>query len=196
MPLLSYQKLAVSQIKKHKKGTIFIPTGGGKTYVFMTDAKNRIQESDSPLTIVVVAPRILLSEQLASEFQKFLKDEEISITHVHSGHKNGTTKPHVIATYDAAIKALCRQAQYRKHAHGQCDRHRYDLRHHDGRAAQHPLGRVKPDTQRLSHPDDLWDLGGARWFGRYGRRDGHGDFIRYHRRRYGALFEQVPPWNS
>lgn len=106
MPLLSYQKLAVSQIKKHKKGTIFIPTGGGKTYVFMTDAKNRIQESDSPLTIVVVAPRILLSEQLASEFQKFLKDEEISITHVHSGHKNGTTKPHVIATYDAAIKAL------------------------------------------------------------------------------------------
>jgi len=106
MKLLDYQKRAVDIIKEHKKGTIYIPTGGGKTVVFMSDAKNRIQESDSFLTIVVVAPRIILAEQLASEFKDFLKDEDISITHVHSGHKGGTTNPEKIARNDAIVKNL------------------------------------------------------------------------------------------
>jgi superfamily II DNA or RNA helicase len=106
MKLLDYQQRAVNIIKYHKKGTVYIPTGGGKTVVFMSDAKDRIKNSDSLLTIVVVAPRIILAEQLASEFKEFLKGEDISITHVHSGHKGGTTNPEKIARNDNLVKNL------------------------------------------------------------------------------------------
>ena len=49
--------------------------------------------SDSlPKTIVVVAPRILLANQLSSEFLEFITDVEV--IHVHSGetHHKSTTK--------------------------------------------------------------------------------------------------------
>lgn len=102
--LYSYQQRAIEEISNHNKGLITIPTGGGKTYVFMSDAKNRIQSTDKLLTFVIVAPRILLAEQLADEFNTFLCDEEIYITHVHSG-ENGTTNLKEIAVHSHLAQA-------------------------------------------------------------------------------------------
>jgi superfamily II DNA or RNA helicase len=108
MQLLDYQQRALSEISKHSKGKVLIPTGGGKTVVMMQDAKNRIAASDVPLTIVVVAPRILLANQLSDEFEQYLKSEEICIAHVHSGetHHFSSTQSHKIAAHNAVAKAL------------------------------------------------------------------------------------------
>lgn len=46
-------------------------------------------------TIVIVAPRILLAEQLSSEFLEHITDPMVRVLHVHSGetHHESTTKP-------------------------------------------------------------------------------------------------------
>jgi len=108
MQLLDYQQRALNEISKHSKGKVLIPTGGGKTVVMMQDAKNRIDASNVPLTIVIVAPRILLANQLSNEFEQYLKSEEICIAHVHSGetHHFSSTQSHKIAAHNAVAKAL------------------------------------------------------------------------------------------
>ncbi len=76
------------------KGQIIVPTGGGKTLCMIKDAERILFNlgSGSNKTIVVVAPRILLAEQLSTEFLKVLKN--VSVLHVHSGETNhqSTTK--------------------------------------------------------------------------------------------------------
>lgn len=98
LTLLPYQERAISELKWHNKGCVYIPTGGGKTVVMMEDLKNRLQQSTKPQVVVIVAPRILLAGQLCSEFEEYLKDLDIQITHVHSGetHYFSTTKPQLI----------------------------------------------------------------------------------------------------
>ena len=76
MPLRPHQTDALDAMAKHNKGQIIVPTGGGKTMCMIEDAKRGG-------TIVVVAPRILLAEQLSSEFLEVLDD--VSVMHVHSG---------------------------------------------------------------------------------------------------------------
>ena len=49
------------------KGQIIVPTGGGKTMCMIEDVKRQFKSPVSK-TIVVVAPRILLANQLCSEF--------------------------------------------------------------------------------------------------------------------------------
>lgn len=89
--LRPYQIKALDTLKSNNKGICVLPTGSGKTLIFMEDIKRRIQETDIPLSIVVVAPKILLSSQLLSEFQNHLKDvKNIFYTEVHSGEE-GTT---------------------------------------------------------------------------------------------------------
>ena len=79
------------------------PTGGGKTNVGIFDA---IQEflSETPQTIVVVAPRILLAEQLSSEYLEFITNARV--LHVHSGetHHFSSTRPNVIRTWVEATQ--------------------------------------------------------------------------------------------
>ena len=58
-------------MQKHNRGQIVIPTGGGKTICMIEDAKQEFT-SDNPKTIVVVAPRILLANQLCSEFLELI----------------------------------------------------------------------------------------------------------------------------
>ena len=50
------------------KGQIIVPTGGGKTLCMIKDTIEEFNGNSDPKTIVVVAPRILLAEQLSEEF--------------------------------------------------------------------------------------------------------------------------------
>ncbi len=104
--LLSYQQRALAAVQKAIKGSVYIPTGGGKTVVMMEDARQRILNALEPMTFVVVAPRILLANQLCSEFETYLKGLNVAFMHVHSGetHHLSSTKPEVIAEFnDTAI---------------------------------------------------------------------------------------------
>ena len=76
MPLRPHQTDALDAMANHTKGQIIVPTGGGKTMCMIEDAKRGG-------TTVVVAPRILLAEQLSSEFLEVHND--VSVMHVHSG---------------------------------------------------------------------------------------------------------------
>ena len=82
-------------MQQHDKGQIIVPTGGGKTLNMIMDTLRQFQ-SQTPQTIVVVAPRILLAEQLSSEFLEFIVNAEV--LHVHSGetHHESTTNPDTI----------------------------------------------------------------------------------------------------
>ncbi len=76
MPLRPHQTDALDAMANHNKGQIIVPTGGGKTMCMIEDAKRGG-------TTVVVAPRILLAEQLSSEFLEQI--DNVSVMHVHSG---------------------------------------------------------------------------------------------------------------
>jgi predicted helicase len=90
--LRPHQTRSTDAMQKYDKGQVIVPTGGGKTLKMIYDALRELQ-SETPQTIVVVAPRILLAEQLSSEFLEHIVDVEVM--HVHSGetHHYSTTKP-------------------------------------------------------------------------------------------------------
>ena len=91
MPLRPHQKDALDAMAKYPKGQVIVPTGGGKTMCMIEDAK-RVFHTQEIATIVVVAPRILLAQQLCSEFMEQIDD--VHVLHVHSGETeyNSTTK--------------------------------------------------------------------------------------------------------
>ena len=92
MELRDHQKDIIQLMTTETKGKILVPTGGGKTLCMIQDAKWRFTMPISQ-TIVVVAPRILLANQLCSEFLEHIDNTEV--LHVHSGdtHHFKTTKP-------------------------------------------------------------------------------------------------------
>ena len=96
--LRPHQREACDAMLKHNRGQIIVPTGGGKTMCMIQDAIDTIDRLDIS-TIVVVAPRILLAEQLCSEFLEHINIEDVEILHVHSGE----TK-HLSTTKVAAIE--------------------------------------------------------------------------------------------
>ena len=85
-------------MQKHDKGQVIIPTGGGKTICMIEDAKRQF-DADGSTTIVVVAPRILLAEQLCKEFLELI--DNAAVYHVHSGETEhfSSTKPALIANW-------------------------------------------------------------------------------------------------
>ena len=91
MQLRPHQNKALEAMARHYKGQIIVPTGGGKTLIAIKDVIRRLNGLTDP-TFVVVAPRILLAEQLSSEFLEEI--ENVSVMHVHSGetHHYSTTK--------------------------------------------------------------------------------------------------------
>jgi predicted helicase len=106
MQLYPYQQRALNAIQKAIKGTCYLPTGAGKTVVMMEDTKQRILNALEPMTFVVVAPRILLANQLCSEFEEYLKGHNVAYMHAHSGETThqSSTRPADIAEYnDTAI---------------------------------------------------------------------------------------------
>ena len=90
--LRPHQQRALDALQQHSKGIVVFPTGGGKTNVGIFDAVEQFK-SAVPKTVVVVAPRILLAEQLSSEYLEFITNA--AVLHVHSGetHHFSTTKP-------------------------------------------------------------------------------------------------------
>ena len=93
--LRPHQTEALESMRVNSKGIVVIPTGGGKTILFITDCIEQLKKNKNQ-TIVVVAPRILLSEQLCDEFLSFI--DNVSVLHVHSGKVNhfSTTNPDTI----------------------------------------------------------------------------------------------------
>ena len=99
MKLRSHQIQALASMVKYDKGQIIVPTGGGKTMCMIEDAKRIFSQNSVPKTIVVVAPRILLANQLSADFLEHITD--VNVLHVHSGetHHTSTTKSEEIKTF-------------------------------------------------------------------------------------------------
>lgn len=95
LQLRPHQERGNLAMQNNSKGQLIMPTGAGKTLTMICDAMREF-ESKTAKTIVVVAPRILLAEQLSSEFLEFITNADVM--HVHSGetHHFSSTKPGAI----------------------------------------------------------------------------------------------------
>jgi len=104
--LRPHQKRIVDRMLAYDKGQIIVPTGGGKTICMIQDL---IHQHAIPVgtTSVVVAPRILLAEQLCSEFLEILNTTHTHVMHVHSGetHHYSSTKPEQIHLFANTARA-------------------------------------------------------------------------------------------
>ena len=85
MQLRPHQTEALQSMADNDLGQVIVPTGGGKTMCMIHDVIREITDRDYEQTIVVVAPRILLAEQLCSEFLEmmhefFLMSQSISVS--------------------------------------------------------------------------------------------------------------------
>ena len=86
------QQRADVAMQKYSKGQVIVPTGGGKTLNMIHDTIREFL-SQTAKTIVVVCPRILLAEQLSSEFLECITNA--AVFHVHSGETSheSSTRP-------------------------------------------------------------------------------------------------------
>ena len=96
--LRPHQQRVLDRLAAYDKGQVIVPTGGGKTICMIQDTINQQNNSQSGITTVVVAPRILLAEQLCSEFMELIDGSYTHVMHVHSGetHHFSTTNPEKI----------------------------------------------------------------------------------------------------
>ena len=101
--LRPHQDRIINRMCDYDKGQIIVPTGGGKTLTMIVDTQRRHDAINNGTTTVVVAPRILLAEQLCSEF---LEHMTASVLHVHSGetHYFSTTKAKQIKLWDKYVR--------------------------------------------------------------------------------------------
>ena len=90
--LRNHQLAILNTLQQNSKGQIIVPTGGGKTICMIEDAKYQFQFNSVSKTIVVVAPRILLAQQLCADFLELI--DNVDVLHIHSGetHHTSTTK--------------------------------------------------------------------------------------------------------
>ena len=79
--LREHQLRVVNKMSTYQRGQVIVPTGGGKTICMISDAISQLSKKNQ--TIVVVAPRILLAQQLSSDFLKLV--HPVKVLHVHSG---------------------------------------------------------------------------------------------------------------
>lgn len=66
-----HQKQILDALQFNSKGIVTCPTGGGKTFAMINDSRRFLTSGN---VIVVVAPQLLLSQQLFTEFDKHLTD--------------------------------------------------------------------------------------------------------------------------
>jgi len=112
MQLRPHQQRIVDRMGSYDKGQVIVPTGGGKTMCMITDTKNRLDSINNGTTTVIVAPRILLAEQLCSEFMEVIdpnnSDPYLHVMHVHSGetHLTSTTKADKIHLFAGCARSM------------------------------------------------------------------------------------------
>jgi len=96
--LRPHQKKALNAMLAYDKGQVIIPTGGGKTMCMIHDIIENQKYIDNGSTIDVVAPRILLAEQLCKEFLEVIDTTHTHVMQVHSGDVEffSSTKPEQI----------------------------------------------------------------------------------------------------
>ena len=105
----THQKECLDATEIHPKGIICATTGAGKTLVGIGDTMREF-EKETPQTVVIVSPRILLTEQLDSEYLEHI--DNVEVLHIHSGKvKNrSTTKADIIKswwdTYSSSHKLI------------------------------------------------------------------------------------------
>jgi superfamily II DNA or RNA helicase len=112
LTLRPHQQRVLDRMLAYDKGQILVPTGGGKTLTMIVDTQRRHDAINNGTTTVVVAPRILLAEQLCSEFMEVIdehnSDPYLHVLHVHSGetHHVSTTKADKIHLYANCARTM------------------------------------------------------------------------------------------
>ena len=112
LTLRPHQQRILDRMLAYNKGQMIVPTGGGKTLTMILDTKRRHDVINNGTTTVVVAPRILLAEQLCSEFMEVIdpnnSDPYLHVMHVHSGetHHVSTTKAEKIHLYANCARSV------------------------------------------------------------------------------------------
>ena len=88
--LRPHQSSALNVMENDNIGQIIVPTGGGKTYIMIQDCIRNLNNN----VTVIVAPRILLAQQLCADFLSLI-DDKVSVFHTHSGRTTyaSSTKP-------------------------------------------------------------------------------------------------------
>jgi len=101
--LRPHQQRGLDAMEQYQLGQLIMPTGAGKTPTMIFDAIRQFLK-DTPQTIVVCCPRIILAEQLSSEFLEFIINAQV--LHCHSGetHHFSSTRPNVIRTWVEATQ--------------------------------------------------------------------------------------------
>ena len=110
--LRPHQERVVDSLRNNSRGQVIVPTGGGKTLCMIKDAQSQFNNCDWDVilkdperkTIVIVAPRILLAQQLSEDFIQFLDVHpmlQYKVMHVHSGDTShfSTTNPDTICDW-------------------------------------------------------------------------------------------------
>ena len=114
MKLRPHQERIVESMTTNPKGQVIVPTGGGKTLCMFKDAQREFNSCSWDVflkkpqrkTIVVVSPRILLTQQHCEEFDEFMGLNPMlqsQVLHVHSGdtHHYSTTSSSAIKQWEA-----------------------------------------------------------------------------------------------
>ena len=99
--LRPHQEDITKAMLRHDKGQVIVTTGGGKTLCMIEDTKTHFTLFENNVH-VVVAPRILLAEQLCSEF---LEHVDAHVMHVHSGETEhfSTTKADTVRLWSENV---------------------------------------------------------------------------------------------
>lgn len=103
--LRPHQQRALDAMQSADKGQVIVPTGGGKTIIMIKHAMELLATGNR--TLVVVAPRILLANQLCEEFMQHISGTWTHVCHAHSGETRyfKSTKPEKIALFNDTARA-------------------------------------------------------------------------------------------
>ena len=96
--LRPHQDSANVNMSEFNKGVVVMPTGSGKTYTMAADAA-RVFESTTDKTIVVVAPTIVLTNQLSREFLDIIDVKNVMCVHSGETRHFTDTDPRMIHTW-------------------------------------------------------------------------------------------------
>ena len=105
--LREHQTTVIDALREKNKGQIIVPTGGGKTMCMIKDAEREFTKNSLSKTIVVVAPRILLAQQLCEDFLEII--DNVDVLHIHSGethHKSTTKTKEIEEWYHNSVKNI------------------------------------------------------------------------------------------